>query len=246
MAKRDDNLTLFQEPLHVTDNGKPFTMYTASQQPLHVTGSGSSSYKNPCHELDPSVVTVTDGATSLMVSTKISTRSQQPLQRCSACDREVAYADSVSFRTGSTMFVMCAVCAASEAAKTLDFCHPDPSIGDCLWPLSGPCAACGRMVYRHYSVASYIAMGRKRAADGDPWWKNYGPTAGGLTCSSACNRRAILNMAKAKRQSAREERTCPVCGTVFMPPRDDAVTCSNRCRQALFRQRQRAQNANRN
>jgi len=32
-------------------------------------------------------------------------------------------------------------------------------------------------------------------------------------------------------------KQCPVCSKVFQPRRSDAATCSNKCRQALFRQK---------
>jgi predicted nucleic acid-binding Zn ribbon protein len=32
-------------------------------------------------------------------------------------------------------------------------------------------------------------------------------------------------------------KLCSVCGKVFQPRRKDAATCSNKCRQALFRQK---------
>ena len=42
-----------------------------------------------------------------------------------------------------------------------------------------------------------------------------------------------LELARERRKLA--DRTCPVCRKSFTPKRKDAVTCSNRCRQARFR-----------
>jgi hypothetical protein len=47
------------------------------------------------------------------------------------------------------------------------------------------------------------------------------------------NYRNMLWYARERRKL--ESRTCPVCSKPFTPKRRDAVTCSNRCRQAQFR-----------
>ena len=53
-------------------------------------------------------------------------------------------------------------------------------------------------------------------------------------------RRAYLfDGARARRRVRHEQIDCAVCGELFTPKRNDAVTCSNRCRQRLFRQRAR-------
>jgi|SRR6266498_5850606 len=36
-------------------------------------------------------------------------------------------------------------------------------------------------------------------------------------------------------------RLCALCGAAFQPKRTDALTCSNRCRQSLFRRRMSSQ-----
>jgi predicted nucleic acid-binding Zn ribbon protein len=56
-------------------------------------------------------------------------------------------------------------------------------------------------------------------------------------CCDDC-RRSMLN-ARARARVRHEQIDCAVCGELFTPKRNDAVTCSNRCRQRLFRQRAR-------
>jgi hypothetical protein len=38
-----------------------------------------------------------------------------------------------------------------------------------------------------------------------------------------------------RRRVVHQLRPCVACDEPFMPTRDDAITCSNRCRQRLFR-----------
>jgi hypothetical protein len=69
---------------------------------------------------------------------------------------------------------------------------------------------------------------------------NYHNLFGGLclnACSSECAHSMRLNSRKQKRTNARTERICPACGSPFTPRRTDATTCSNKCRQSLFRTR---------
>src|SRR6516164_10760298 len=134
--------------------------------------------------------------------------------RCADCQCSIEYAASVSFRTGSTTIIVCPKCAKQEL---------ETSSG---WrPLHGACKACGRTVYRSRACAHYLSV--------------FGGTAGGLTCSAECNRRAILDKAKAARHAARQPKLCAACKKQFMPQRSDATTCSNACRQALFRAKQK-------
>ena len=137
------------------------------------------------------------------------------MEQCFECKHPVEYGDSISFRTGSTTKIMCADCTAKEQKHSQDW-----------WPLHGPCVACGRIVYRSKGQATYIASAARQG------WV---VTGSGLTCTARCNRRAILDQAKAARHANRKPRTCPICAAEFIPKRDDAVTCSNKCRQALYR-----------
>jgi hypothetical protein len=61
------------------------------------------------------------------------------------------------------------------------------------------------------------------------------------TCCGACAYLATVKRQKPARRVRHDERVCanPQCGKTFIPTRADAVTCSNRCRQALYRQRER-------
>jgi hypothetical protein len=52
------------------------------------------------------------------------------------------------------------------------------------------------------------------------------------TCCADCARTAEYRANNLRRRVTREPKTCPECGNQFTPKRSDAVTCSDRCRQA--------------
>jgi hypothetical protein len=56
-----------------------------------------------------------------------------------------------------------------------------------------------------------------------------------IVCSHSCNKAARLKRRKDACALSRKERPCAACGQQFVPTRSDAKTCSNKCRQALFR-----------
>jgi hypothetical protein len=136
------------------------------------------------------------------------------LIQCFDCQASVEYDASVSFRTGSTTKIICPKCTKRELERSPGW-----------WPLHGPCKICGITVYRSRAQAHYLSL--------------FGGAAGGLTCSADCNRQWHLDEAKAKRHAARQPKPCAICKKEFMPRRSDAVTCSNACRQALFRAKQK-------
>jgi hypothetical protein len=51
------------------------------------------------------------------------------------------------------------------------------------------------------------------------------------------NELSRLERRKEQRAAARPPRVCPGCGQTYTPRRVDAVACSNKCRQRLFRTR---------
>jgi hypothetical protein len=57
------------------------------------------------------------------------------------------------------------------------------------------------------------------------------------TCYDNCYRAARNADNRLRRRVTHREIACAVCGESFTPKRCDAVTCSNKCRQRLFRQR---------
>ena len=136
---------------------------------------------------------------------------------CEYCATKVRAPHTVAFRTGSTSLLLCASCAQTEARKMHDKTRR-------WWTLLGNCLACGNKVYRSLSV---LAASRKSPA--------------GCTCSLRCARIARLDYLKQERHQARKSRLCEVCKKSFVPQRSDAVTCSNACRQSLFRMRHAAQ-----
>jgi hypothetical protein len=57
------------------------------------------------------------------------------------------------------------------------------------------------------------------------------------TCCEACKRLLDLKRSRERRRLVPEPMVCIQCGKTFTPKRADAVTCSNRCRQAQHRRR---------
>ena len=54
-------------------------------------------------------------------------------------------------------------------------------------------------------------------------------------CCDDCLRKVTNERARLRRRVIHKDTTCEVCGKTFTPKRSDAVTCSNKCRQRLFR-----------
>jgi hypothetical protein len=65
------------------------------------------------------------------------------------------------------------------------------------------------------------------------------PVRSRRVCCANCARKVSNEYYRLRRRIKRQERACVVCGQSFVPKRRDALTCSNRCRQRLFRQRAR-------
>lgn len=59
-------------------------------------------------------------------------------------------------------------------------------------------------------------------------------------CSPRCRQRREQQRVSDVRRTLRASPTCPMCGETFTRKRSDAVTCSPKCRTALYRQRRRA------
>lgn len=56
-------------------------------------------------------------------------------------------------------------------------------------------------------------------------------------CCAECLHKVELKRANERRRVRHDERPCEVCGTMFVPTQSTAKTCSNTCRQRLFRHR---------
>jgi hypothetical protein len=57
------------------------------------------------------------------------------------------------------------------------------------------------------------------------------------TCCEVCQRLDRLQRNADRRRVKHEPMTCVECGETFIPKRADAVTCSNKCRQAQHRKK---------
>jgi hypothetical protein len=54
-------------------------------------------------------------------------------------------------------------------------------------------------------------------------------------CCADCERKVRNERNRVRRRVVHEPRKCSECGEYFVPKREDAETCSNKCRQAKFR-----------
>jgi hypothetical protein len=61
------------------------------------------------------------------------------------------------------------------------------------------------------------------------------------SCCTDCYGTAVLPQDRERHRVQHEPRPCPVCDEMFTPKRSHQVTCSNACRQRLFRQRRHSQ-----
>jgi hypothetical protein len=80
-----------------------------------------------------------------------------------------------------------------------------------------PCEGCGRPVVN-------LATGHYRVR---------------TLCSDRCAWTVRNERLKDERIEARQQKVCPVCGETFDGSRRDTVTCSPKCRQKAYRQRNR-------
>src|SRR5262249_25673172 len=64
----------------------------------------------------------------------------------------------------------------------------------------------------------------------------YGYSLNARTCCEDCRRAVRLERNKIRRRVGPRERQCARCGELFISKRTDALTCSNKCRQALHRE----------
>jgi len=74
------------------------------------------------------------------------------------------------------------------------------------------------------------------------------PSLNARSCCADCKRLARNKRNAERRRVEHAPMKCanPACGRSFIPARNDAQCCSNKCRQALHRERQRAELGGRN
>jgi hypothetical protein len=129
------------------------------------------------------------------------------------CDQCKIFDGAMRFRTGSESRLLCPWCINNELRSTA----PD---GSPWWTLLGFCVICATPVYWAKSSLKWATERRV-----------------GITCSSACSRKAHAKERRDQRTAARQRVICAGCGESFTPQRLGARTCSNQCRARLFRRR---------
>ena len=148
--------------------------------------------------------------------------------QCNLCRREMSPADpiyrvSVAYSMNMQdishggVFEVCAECCATKPfVGVADMLGVDFSwLATRQWRPPKPCEKCGRPVI--------CDMRRKLS--------KY------VVCSDGCRRAVYGAVARARRRSLVEPRSCALCGAAFRPKRSHARYCSAACKQKAFRRR---------
>lgn len=152
-------------------------------------------------------------------------------QICGGCFRPLAPADSVTMgwrKIGKHYWVrvpICLLCALDAIKKSFFERRYQRA----------RCRNCGRplRLHRPSRIDSWFSLFGIRL----PW----SPSLNRQTCCADCERLAKNQRNKLRRRVRHQPVSCIKCGRSFTPKRDDAQCCSNKCRQALHRERQRAE-----
>lgn len=92
----------------------------------------------------------------------------------------------------------------------------------------------GRRGASFYSAPQWL---RTRCLNCERPIRIYGHSLNARTCCADCQRAVRNERNKLRRRVEHAPMICIKCGDPFVPKRADALTCSNRCRQALHRER---------
>jgi hypothetical protein len=163
---------------------------------------------------------------------------------CGECFRPLALTDSVTMewrqiggsrRANNERFVrvpICLLCTLDDI-KLRHVPGGDAYYQEPDW-FRARCRNCDRplRLHRPSRIHSWFSLYGIRL----PW----APSLNAQTCCADCERLAKNKRNKLRRRVQREPMTCIECGRSFIPKRDDAVTCSNRCRQAQHRKHVKA------
>jgi hypothetical protein len=155
---------------------------------------------------------------------KLYRRSAQSAACCADCGRALSPRDSVtlvhrhirgSVQRGNAEYLRVAICllCTLDAIKLWRFTKGTLGIYDKPDWQRTRCLNCKRLIRTH---------GRR-------------------TCCEDCHRLARNRQNAVRRRVEHEPVRCAVCRQPFAPKRADAITCSNRCRQALHRRTQQRQ-----
>jgi len=109
--------------------------------------------------------------------------------------------------------------------------YPNCCCDDHYWKDPEPCVGCGRPV-SHPKNAKWRLV-RDWAYQGESM-----PAVPRVFCGLDCKRSVLTAEARARRRAARADcATCSICKRQFALKCSDSRYCSNRCRQAAYRQR---------
>ncbi len=145
---------------------------------------------------------------------------------CDTCKRALSPSDAVAiWRTvrqglgvGYPMMRGCMECAQDAMQETAE--ATPLTLSSAMRALRGESS--------HYRPAQCVGCGRRMVVATATKYK--GPYRRSIYCSEDCKAETY-----ARRQQ--KQRVCVECGEMFMTTRSHARTCSNACRQKLYRRR---------
>ena len=168
--------------------------------------------------------------------------------KCWECKRELGPGEPVwrvkeqgpSYNITATFIVpKCSKCRPEDRSCIMYYSSDDEPREysllkhDYLEPV--PCEYCGRPVVNEYRrVAGY-------RLPGPPVWNDeaqkyeWKELRYAIACSWECEHQLTLRRRRQKRAAARAGGACAVCGGPINASRSDAKTCTNACRQKLWR-----------
>jgi len=89
----------------------------------------------------------------------------------------------------------------------------------------------------HSTENSYADTGRCEHCEREiRYWDFSQPKPIPSACCAECRRLAANKRSRERCRIEHEPIACAVCGEMFMPTRNDANTCSGKCRQKLYRE----------
>ena len=201
--------------------------------------------RGPCseHGTPPFAAAILGIRIAMTAETTPADRAEATAECCAGCGRPLAPTDSVTmirFSTGSPRTGLiwhrapiCLLCTLVDLAAPV---FVSTFRGRSPFPKSESVTFFGFVRTRCRGCGRPIRLGKLDA------WDTVADFSAikGRTCCRRCERKAISKRNSERQRVHHEERIWVQCGKAFEPKRADAVTCSNRCRQAQHRRRAKA------
>jgi hypothetical protein len=143
-------------------------------------------------------------------------RSSKPSDVCASCFQPIAPGAEIG--VGRAPHISNYNCNWPQFACYCLECITAERSGPWRWREARPCPGCGRLMRPDRSLL----------------------LRDNHCCCEDCAYQRRLAKARQIRKVRHDPAVCPVCGEEFIPKREDAVCCSNACRQRAYRKREGA------